>query len=574
MIESMVKLKAFLKDIFIGKAPAWFYVMLISLVYVVLQSGSFALLIPEAGHDDRLQLRLSESLSKGHWLGTYNNLTLAKGIAYPAWTAMLHTADIPLWLGNAVLLALACLCMVLAIKPLVNNKWLLIFLYTILLFNPLITPREYRDSITPAIALFVIAWVVGLFVTVTELVKIKDKVKSRVYDRWIKIYAVIGSISLPFWWFIREDYFWVLPFVISALLASLIAIAYAYKKRNTGTRQLGLVLLAAILPFLITLASGLIIATINKQEYGRFVVNDYMSHDFQAAYGALMRIKDDARPITVPVSRSMREKAYSVSPAFKELRPCLDESGPSGCGGFILNVRVRGDYEGGWFFWAVRDAVQKQGYYLNAATAEQYYVRLANEINSACDTGKLVCDQGKQASLFAPFTKKTILPTLSKIPQAVSYIATLQGLEEVRATRHAEYSPDKEAMADYYGVRYSSGEVNVGVRIKDKLLAFIGFIYKIINPILFVSALGLLLWFTIGLKNSSRYWREVLISWGLLMLMATRVFLITYVDVTSFPAIGTIYFSSLYPIMFLFEGMLVIILIKTLGDVRYRKAKN
>lgn len=574
MIKFMAKTTSFLKKAWLGKAPTWFYIAVISFVYILLVSGSFALLIPEGGHDDGLQLHLSESLSKGHWLGTYNNLTLAKGIAYPAWTALLHTIDVPLWLGNAVLFILACLSIVWAARTLIRNRWLQIAVYSFLLFNPLVSPREYRDSIAPAIILFILAWVIGLFLAVTDLSKTKNKPDASACKRDIKIYTVIGVISLPFWWYLREDYFWALPFIVVALIMSVGIIVFGYKKHIVSPAQLRLVLFAALLPFLATLLCGTAMATVNKQLYGRFIVNDYMSHDFQEAYGALTRIKDDNWQITVPVSRDMREKAYAVSPAFKELQPCLDNNGKGACESFILNVRAKGDYEGGWFFWALRQAVQEQGYYLNAAKAEAYYVRLAKEINSACDTGKLSCEYGERASLSAPFSAKTILPTLQKAPQGLSYAVFLQGSENVHAAQAADYSPDKDAMADYLGVRYASDQVNIGVRIKDKVLKGIAVLYKLLSPVLFATAVVSLLWLTLRLRVQAEYWRVVLIGWGLAMLIVVRILMVTYVDVTSFPAIDTLYFSSLYPVLFLFEGLLTISGITSLIDMRRNIAMN
>lgn len=574
MIKFMAKTTSFLKTAWLGKAPTWFYIAVISFVYILLVSGSFALLIPEGGHDDGLQLHLSESLSKGHWLGTYNNLTLAKGIAYPAWTALLHTIDVPLWLGNAVLFILACLSIVWAARTLVRNRWLQIAVYSFLLFNPLVSPREYRDSIAPAIILFILAWVIGLFLAVTDLSKTKNKPATSACERDIKIYTVIGVISLPFWWYLREDYFWALPFIVVALIVSVGIIVFGYKKHIVSPAQLRLVLFAALLPFLATLLCGTAMATVNKQLYGRFIVNDYMSHDFQEAYGALTRIKDDNWQITVPVSRDMREKAYAVSPAFKELQSCLDNNGKGACESFILNVRAKGDYEGGWFFWALRQAVQEQGYYLNAAKAEAYYVRLAKEINSACDTGKLSCEYGERASLSAPFTSKTIPPTLSRLPAAFSFVIMLNDVENIHTAKPADYSADKQAMADYLGVRYSSGQMNLGARIKEKGLNLITKIYKVASPIFFVLACLWLLGLTMRKSSYVAFWRQTLIAWGLLVLIALRVIMITYVDATSFPAIGTFYFSSLYPILFLFEAIMISSLLQELAARKKQTANR
>ena len=57
---------------------------------------------------------------------------------------------------------------------------------------------------------------------------------------------------------------------------------------------------------------------------------------------------------------------------------------------------------GGWFMWALRDAVAAAGHYSSGTAAADYYRRLANEINIACDEGRLEC-YGRRATMMAPW---------------------------------------------------------------------------------------------------------------------------------------------------------------------------
>ncbi len=43
---------------------------------------------------------------------------------------------------------------------------------------------------------------------------------------------------------------------------------------------------------------------------------------------------------------------------------------------------------GGWLMWALRDCVVAAGYGHNAREALDFYRRMADEINAACDAGK------------------------------------------------------------------------------------------------------------------------------------------------------------------------------------------
>ena len=57
--------------------------------------------------------------------------------------------------------------------------------------------------------------------------------------------------------------------------------------------------------------------------------------------------------------------------------------------------------------WALRDAVAMAGYYQSGSTAENYYFRLAQEINTACDKQQLDCF-GERATLAPPFRTEYI----------------------------------------------------------------------------------------------------------------------------------------------------------------------
>ena len=58
--------------------------------------------------DDILFLRGATSIASGDWLGPFNQVTLAKGAAYPAFIAAMHVLGIPVKIGEQATYALAC----------------------------------------------------------------------------------------------------------------------------------------------------------------------------------------------------------------------------------------------------------------------------------------------------------------------------------------------------------------------------------------------------------------------------------------------------------------------------------
>jgi hypothetical protein len=74
----------------------------------------------------------------------------------------------------------------------------------------------------------------------------------------------------------------------------------------------------------------------------------------------------------------------------------------------------------GWFMWALRDAVKDAGHYRSAVSARDFYLRLASEINDACDDHRLNCLPGR-ATMMPPF-RTSYLPD---IPPAIWQLTSL-----------------------------------------------------------------------------------------------------------------------------------------------------
>src|SRR2546426_654461 len=90
-----------------------------------------------APHDDFLFLRLAYYLGAGLWLGPYDNVTLAKGMAYSAFILTSFAAGIPLKIAEqAVYLAGAGVAAWLVAR-LTGRRWLAFVLFASLAFNPI-----------------------------------------------------------------------------------------------------------------------------------------------------------------------------------------------------------------------------------------------------------------------------------------------------------------------------------------------------------------------------------------------------------------------------------------------------
>lgn len=545
-----MKATPFFKRIVQNKYSIWVSMGLLFLVDIWLKSDGIIDLRPGSIFDDEMQLNQAESISSGNWLGGYGIVTLAKGVTYPIWMALQHGLDIPLWAANATLYGLAALALIFAIRHLFKNKWLLVPFYGLLLFNPVIAERTYRDSIAPALILLIIAWLIGYFLTSS----VKSGIKASIVKRDKIIFTVIGVIALPMWWFLREDYWWISPFLILAIVVTGLVIWFNSKSIKSVAKNLALL----ALPFIAVGLAYVSIGAINNHVYGKFVVNDYTNGTFVDAYGALTRIENNDWKPTVPVSSQMRELAYEVSPTFAELRPCLDGESNSFCAGFkqIGLVSARGDYQGGWFFWVLRAAASKAGYYGSPQEAASAYAKIAGEINSACDSGAIKCLPGERSGLNPPFHKEIVAPIAAETIPTLWYIAGFKDITremEMDRERLTVYDPALERIANYTGSVYTADQLNFSKSVKLKAQDVVFAAYRLISPILFILSVLVLLASVILLKKANyAYWKVTLIAAGLLGLVITRVVVINYVSVTSFNAVYAMYLSAAHPLLLVF----------------------
>src|SRR5574337_1244126 len=102
--------------------------ILVTLLKLLLVTGQglTAMYLP---HDDLLFLLHARDLEAFKWLGSYNNLTLAKGMFYPLWIAVVQAVGLPLLIAQHVLYIFACAVTVRALRPRLQNSIARLLLY-------------------------------------------------------------------------------------------------------------------------------------------------------------------------------------------------------------------------------------------------------------------------------------------------------------------------------------------------------------------------------------------------------------------------------------------------------------
>ena len=333
-----------------------------------------------AAHDDRLFLLLAESLIKGEWLGAYNQMTLAKGPFYSIWIAGLYWFGIPLGLGVQLAYAGACALLTRACRPAIRSAGLLFAIYAFLLWNPMsfegpTLGRIIRQQIYTPLALVILAGLVALYGRRAE--KLSRQLP----------WAILVGLASGCFWLTREESVWLVPSVGLLAVAAIVG-AYRISRLQVGTmtRSFGVAIACAALPIFL-------VAWQNHRHYGWFGTVEFRAPEFNDAYGAMVRVKMGPEIPYVPVTRQAREAMYAISPSFAKLQPFLEgDYGRDWAGaGTPMTKQPAAERQigGGWMTWALRDTVAAAGFCHDAKEAMIFYQKMADDINRACDAGRL-----------------------------------------------------------------------------------------------------------------------------------------------------------------------------------------
>ncbi len=285
------------------------------------------------------------------------------------------------------------------------------------------------------------------------------------------------------------------------------------------------------MPLLVLAVSLFAVATTNKIQYGVFSTVEFKWPPLLDAYGALTRVKHANWNPKIPVPRETREKIYVASPSFAELKGYLD--GPLGKGWIndsCYNLSICNDIAGGWFVWAFRYAVADKGYYKSGEITKAYFKRLASEVNAACDDKKLDCDPAR-STMNPPWHAEYAWPLLTTFSDAAGLLAKFTG---VNAS--------------------SSGSSNLKqvANLKISILNAIGRIYQLLIPILVILAIVAYILTTIYVFRKHTLTDLYMINSAIVMAIAARLFILSLIDISSFPAVNILYLSPAYPLLLIF----------------------
>ncbi|MGD0338028.1 MAG: hypothetical protein ABSB78_04510 [Bacteroidota bacterium] len=510
-------------------------------------------------HDDELFLKLARHIASGGWLGEYNNVTLAKEPFYPFWIAVMFWSGVPLSLSQHLLYVCTCVVFIIAIRPLLRNMALpFLFIYFALLFHPIsydtaVMARVIREGIYVSLALLVSSFAIGIL--------LRKDVSLKVLIKWN-----IGlGLSFAALWLTREEGVLILPSLFLLSGASFVSILLFSKNKIRR-------IIIYCIPIILFIGIITLVAGVNKLYYGVFTTCEEKQQDFVDAYGSLLRVQPRQFQQYLQVPRETRERIYAVSPAFMELRQFLEGDLGKAWGKY-------GPYAGKdistHFNWALRDAVVLAGYGSSGDVAARYYHRLSSEVNNACDKGLLEC-YGRHNSLVPIWRTEYLKPLLSTSVRTAFSVIRLDNFVVGPCT--PSNGPDEiiYLFEDIMRSRISPRQNDLPVlpylqRVDSLKMSALNLLLSCFRFFMFIfTSLGIVSYVChiviIFMKRKVSF--TFIIMTALLLYVLARIFLVSLLDVTTWPNIAQdlTYRASLYPLFTAFSSLSILALILKNGE--------
>ncbi len=369
------------------------------------------MILADQRYDDRMLFENAYDLLSGVWLGNYDAYTLAKGIGYPMFLVLAKKLCLPYSVLLSLLQAAGAWLFVRAVSVRWSDPYVQTLLYLLLLFSPisltlLVTQRLYRMAIIPGMVLIVFSGMIGL--TLRKEQPLKKQLP----------WAVLTGTALAFFWQIREDSVWILPFMAVMTVWNVGYVILVLHKKKSA-RQVLLHCLMLLLPILLLFAGNMGISAMNRLHYGVFLTNDRAEGNFAELMSLLYRLDSNTEVDSdIWISRDTIARAEAASPTLQQIQPLLDT--------YVEDWSTsNGEIPGDHFSWVLRDAVQDSGYSPDAVSAQTFYGNVLSELQAAVDRGDFA--EKQDGALYFSSQSRGILP--AEIPGILS--DTLQNVWEI-----------------------------------------------------------------------------------------------------------------------------------------------
>jgi hypothetical protein len=530
-------------------------------------------------HDDLFYAKAAHFIIHGQWMGPYTQMTLIKVPFYSFFLIGSFLSGLPLFLNETMFFIVACVVMFFAISPLITNKWWRLLLFILLLFCPssLTTAwnlRVYREFVYFSLSLFVVAFSVGLFLRVYHKI-------SQLLCWSIGLGLSMGAMMLT-----REEGVWIYPILFLFLIICLILIWM----KNKGDKKWGRSLIV-LLPVVLWYIPIFIVSSLNYSHYGFWGISENLEPEFNRVLNTIGRIKTSTWYPDIQASREARMKAYAVSPLLNGLKDSIESAiiAWKPFDDVVQDLKPewfkqkypesRGEF-GSHFTWLLRDIMYQKGYYASGKYPYEFYKQVADQLEAACNDGRLDCSPPSSIPLIGS-VKPGHIPIIARMfidglihllsqdyqtyiniyPLDYSSANWPEYNENFKYFEEFIYNPTKDQGIDSAknGQYLVNGKLDLRLKIlpyKEKIMEKIVNVYKLLTfPAFVIGFTGwvILLFFSIFINRKGSQKPFQLLSIFVIGLLISRLMTLAIIDATTTVPAIIHYGASSYIFIYIFS---------------------
>lgn len=523
-------------------------IIIFSIIKLVMTCNLPILALPSQGYDDEIMYKLMFELVNGNWLGDYTSLTLIKGCFFPLYLAIIKYLGMSYMHVTTLAYIFSCIYFVYAIRNIFKNKNFLIPIFIVLLFNPIsyaswTYQRIYRNGIVSFLELFIFGSIFLLYMNR------KEKITK------ILPHAIIAGISLSALLQTKEDGMWILPYVYVAIIVTIITLIIENRKK-IKENIINIVTKSAIfiIPICIVFLVDVLIGYMNYSKYGIFISNEKSKGYIDKCIHAINSVKVEDDIDYVSASRKKIKKIYEISPTLKGIEKDLEERLTEW--NSIDRYPSDGEVEDGFFFWALREAVERNDYYKDAKTSNEFYKNVYTEITEAISTGKV---ESNRCVLGVVWHKKYIKEIVTNINTILKYVVNYEKV--ISTTEISDSSMGENRIRDVESFTNDTAIYPTDTADTQRFYAKyvsrlnkIGDIYRKTNIYVIIISLICYLGLIAKLITKKEKCLDIcLILTGMLFSFFLVVGGVAFINMTSCYAIYYMYLVACYPLMSAFE---------------------
>lgn len=536
-----------------------------AIIRLVLTSNIPIIALPRQIYDDGMMVDMAVNIRAGNWLGNYTSDVLVKGPFFPILLAVINFFGCSYINVMNVIYVLACIYFVYTIKEGLKSKISLGFVYLLLLFNPVsyafwTLQRVYRNGITLAQVLIIIGSMFACY-------QRREKKASSMLP-----FAIIGGLTLASLWLTREDGIWILPFILVVITLLIISILFQNRKdkKIQWNRKVVTKLIVAILPMLILIISLQAVKLVNYANYGIYAYNEINDGYFGKVIKTMYRVKTDEDIPYVTVTRNKIKLLYENSPTLKSIEPELEEM----LNAWDHNDRHPGDtqVEDGWFWWALKGAVQNAGKYENAQMSNEFYQKVYDELQEAIKQGKLKTGMSMPSTLMSPWKKEYFIQLPIEMAKTSYFIANFNDVETVNGASEANARKFNGITNDLSIEPMPEGKQDELTKYTEKYVNRLNAIGKVYQHLGFViTGVSILAYIIITIKLiKAKEKKQMIDIWLLLTGIGCSLLVliagVSYNHITACYSRFYMYLSGAYPLLIAFWGISMSKVIEMIRD--------